>query len=86
MIEMLVVARDVYSQHKFDVGNTRKKFHVTLKFNIELKQQQPSKVPLHLKEKLENLPKEIKDAGVNMEMGDDNKMGSLYHYVSAQLC
>ena len=53
LIDMLVDARDVYSQHKFDVGKTRQKFHVTLKPNVELKRQRPSKVPLHLKEKLE---------------------------------
>ena len=31
LIDMLVDARDVYSQHKFDVGKTCQKFHVTLK-------------------------------------------------------
>ena len=31
LIDMLVDARDVYSQHKFDVGKTRQKFYVTLK-------------------------------------------------------
>ena len=45
LIDMLVDARDVYSQHKFDVGKTRQKFHVTLKPNVELKRQRPSKVP-----------------------------------------
>ena len=49
LIDMPVDARDVYSQHKFDVGKTRQKFHVTLKPNVELKRQRPSKVPLHLK-------------------------------------
>ena len=44
---MLVDARDVYSQPKFDVGKTRHNFPVTLKPNVELKQQRPSKVPLH---------------------------------------
>ena len=45
LIDMLVDAWDVYSQHKFDVGKTRQKFHVTLKPNVELKRQQPSKLP-----------------------------------------
>ena len=53
LIEMLVDARDKYSQHKFHVGETRKKFHVTLKPNVELKLQSSGKVPLHLKEKNE---------------------------------
>ena len=29
LIDMLVDARDVYSQHKFDVGKTPQKFNVT---------------------------------------------------------
>ena len=48
LIDMIVDARDVYSQHKIDVGKTGQKFHVTLKPNVELKQQRPSKIPLHL--------------------------------------
>ena len=60
LIDMLVDARDVYSQHKFDVGKTRQNFHVTLKPNVELKRQRPSKVPLHLKEKLEKLLTQLK--------------------------
>ena len=39
--------------NSIDVGETRQNFHVTLKLNVELKRQQPSKVPLHFKEKLE---------------------------------
>ena len=50
LIGMLIDSRDVYSQHKYDVGKTRQKFHVTLKPNVELKRQRPSKVPLHLNE------------------------------------
>ena len=38
LIDMLVDARDVYSQNKFDVCKIRQKFHVTLKPNVELKQ------------------------------------------------
>ena len=45
LIDMLVDARDVYSQHKFDVGKTRQKFHVTLKPKVELKRQELAKFP-----------------------------------------
>ena len=75
---MLVDAREVYSQQEFDVGKTRQNFHVTLKPNVELKRQRPRKVPLHLKEKLEKLLKELKDAEITREMGDDDDMGSLF--------
>ena len=63
-IDMLIDSRDVYSQHKFDVDKTRQKFHVTLKPNVELKRQRPSKVHLHLKEKLEKLLTQLKDTDI----------------------
>ena len=68
LIDMLVDARVVYSQHKIDVGKTRRKFHVTLKPNVELKRQRTSKVPLHLKEKLEKQLTQLKDADIFREM------------------
>ena len=77
-IDMLLDSRDVYSQHKFDVGKTRQKFHVTLKPKAELKRQRPSNVPLHLKEKLEKLLTQLKDADIIREMGDDDETGSLF--------
>ena len=78
LIDMLIDSRDVYSQHKFDVGKTRQNFHVTLKPNVELKKQRPSKVTLHLKEKLEKLLTQLKDADIIREIGDDDEMGSLF--------
>ena len=75
---LLVDAPDVYSQHKFDVGKAGQKFHVTLKPNVELKQQQLSKVPLHLKKKLEKLLTQLKDANIIREMGDDGDIVSLF--------
>ena len=78
LIDMLLDSRDVYSRHKFDVAKTRQKFRVTLKPKAELKRQQPSKVPLHLKEKLEKLLTQLKDADIIREMGDDDEMGSLF--------
>ena len=78
LIDMLIDSKDVYSLHKFDVGKTRQKFHVTLKLNVELKRQRASKVPLHLKDKLEKLLTQLKDADIIREMGDDDEMGSLF--------
>ena len=78
LIDMLVDSRDDYSQHKLDVDKTRQKFHVTLKPNVEMKRQRPSKVPLHLKEKLEKQLTQLEDADIILEMGDVDKMGSLF--------
>ena len=78
LIDMLTDSRDVYWQHKFDVGKTRQKFFVKLKPNLELKRQRPSNLPIHLKKKLEKLLTELKDADIFREMGDDDEMGSLF--------
>ena len=74
---MSIDARDVHSQQKFDVGRTRRKFHVTLKLSVELKRGRPSRVPLHLKEKQKKLLTQLRDADIIREMGDDDEMGSL---------
>ena len=78
LIDMLIDSKDVYSVYKFDVLKTRQKFHVTLKLNVELKRQRASKVPPHLKNNLEKLLTQLKDADIIQEMGDDNEMGSLF--------
>ena len=78
LIEMLIDSKDVYFLHKFDVGKTRQNFNVTLKPNVVLKRQRASKVPLHLKKKLEKLLTQLKDADIIREMGDDDEMGSLF--------
>ena len=77
-IDMLFDSKDLYSLHKFDVGKTRQKFYVTLEPNAELKRQGASKVPLHLKDKLEKLLTQLEDADILREMGDYDKMGSLF--------
>ena len=78
LIDMLIESKGVYSLHKFDVGKTQQNIHVTLKPNVELKRQRASKVPLHLKDKLEKVLAQIKDADIIQEMGDDDEMGSLF--------
>ena len=78
LIDLLIDSRDVYSQHIFNVGKTRQKFHVTLKPNVELKRQRPGKVPLRLKEKVEKLLTQLKDADIIRQMADDDEMGSLF--------
>ena len=78
LIDMLIDSRDVYRQHKFDVGKTHQKFHVKVKPNVKLKKQRPIKVPLHLKEQLEKLLIQLKDGDDIREMGEDDEMGSLF--------
>ena len=78
LFDLIVDARIVYSQHFFVVGKTRREIHVTLNPNIELKRQGPSKIPLHLKQKLEKPLIQLKGDNIFCEMGDDDGMGSLF--------
>ena len=75
---MLIDSKDVYSLHNFDVAKSRQKIHVTIKQNVDLKRQRASKVPLHLKDKLEKLLSQLNDAHIIREMGDDDDMGSVF--------
>ena len=75
---MLVDVLDILSQQEFDVGKTGQKFHVTLKPNVELKRKRPSKVLLHLKEKLEKILTQSKDSDIIRKKGDDDTIGSLF--------
>ena len=78
LFDMIIDSRDVYSQHKFDIGQTKLKFHVTLKPNSEIRKQRLSKCPLHLEDKLEKLLGQLQDSGIIREMGDDDELGSLF--------
>ena len=75
---MIIDSRDFYFQHKFDIGQTDQKFHVTLKPISELRKKWPSKCPLHLKDKLEKLHGQLQDSVIIQETGDDYGLGSLF--------
>ena len=52
VMKLLARHKDAYSQHKYDVGKIKQKFHVKLLPNSNLTKQRPSRVPLHRQEKL----------------------------------
>ena len=76
LLRTLTKNKDVYSQHKYDVGKIKQKFHVKLLPNSTLTKQRPSKVPLHYQEKLENFLEQLCKTGIVREMGNDKEMGS----------
>ena len=76
LLRTLTKNKDVYSQHKYDVGKIKQKFHDKLLPNSTLTKQRPSKVPLHYQEKLENLLEQLCKTGIIREMGNDKEMGS----------
>ena len=78
LIEMIIDSRDVNCQHKFYIGHTKQKIQITLKPNSEIKKQQPSKCPLHLRDKLEKLLGQLQDSGIIQEMGDYDELGSVF--------
>ena len=78
LIVIIIDSRDVFSQHKLDIGQTEQKCHVTLKPNSELRKQRPGKCLLHLKDKLEKLLGQLQDSGIIREVGYDDELGSLF--------
>ncbi len=76
LILEILKSRDVYSQHKYDVGTIKQKFHVKLQPNAELKRQRPSKVAIHYQERLQVLLKTMQEAGIIREMGSELEMGT----------
>ena len=70
--------KDVYSQHKYDVGKIKQTINIKLLPNSTLTKQRPSRVPLHHQEKLEILLDQLCKAGTIREMGDDTEMGSSF--------
>ena len=77
-LRVLVENNDVFCNFLYNVGKTTQEFHVKLKKDAELPKQRSSKVPLHCRDRLEFLLKELQWAGIIHEMGSDLEMGSLF--------
>ena len=75
-METLIQNKDVYSQHKYDVGKIKQKFNLKLLPNVTLSKQRASKVPPHYQGKLEKLLGQLCKTGIIREMGNDKEMGS----------
>ena len=78
LIDKLVDVRDVYFHHKFNLGKSRQRFHDTMKPDIKLNGQGFGKDSFHSKGNLASLVRQLKDAAVFSEMGDDVEMGSIF--------
>ena len=78
LIQMLIEDQDVYSHHKYDIGKTKHKFHIPLKKDATFKKQRPSKIPVHLRDKLDKLMDEIIQAGIVRELNEKDDMNSWF--------
>ena len=75
-MNILLQNKDVYSQHKYDVGLKKQKFHVNLLPNSVLTKQRPSRVSLHYQKKLNDLLDQLCESGKFKEMRSNTEMGS----------
>ena len=78
LVDMIIDFWDVYSQHQFDIGQTRQKIHVTLEPNSKPRKKWPRKCPLHLKDKLEKLLGQLQDSIIIRKMGVDDELRSIF--------
>ena len=78
LLRVIVENNDVFSKFTSDVGKITHEFHVKSKKDAELRKQRTSKVPLHYRDRQENLLNELQRAGIIREMGSDVEMLSLF--------
>ena len=78
LIEIILQDNDVYSHHKYDIGRTKHKFHLPLKKDATFKKQRRSKIPIHLRDKLEKLMGELIQAGIIWELNENDDMNSWF--------
>ena len=60
------------------ISAARKKFHIPLKKDCEFKKQRSSKVPLHLRDKLEASMDELIQAGIIRELNEHDDLNSWF--------
>ena len=78
LAKVLIADNDVYSHHKYDIGRTKQKFNIPLIKDAQFKKQRPSKVPFHLRDKLEVLMDELIQAGIIRELDENDDMNSWF--------
>ena len=78
LIEKIIEDNDVYSHLKYDIGRTKHKFHLPLKKDATFKKQRPSKITIHLRDKLEKLMDELNQAGKIRELNENDDMHSWF--------
>ena len=66
---MLLKYKTCYATHKNDVGKISTPFRIRLKPNAQLMTQRPSKVPIHYRDKLNVLLKELEKYNIIKQIG-----------------
>ena len=70
---MLLEYKTCYATHKNDVGKISTPFRIRLKPNAQLMTQRPSKVPIHYRDKLNVLLKELEKYNIIKQIGSSSQ-------------
>ena len=75
---MLLKYKTYYATHKNDVGKISTPFRIRLKPNAQLMTQRPSKVPIHYRDKLNVLLKELENYNIIKQIGSSPQDKPVY--------
>ena len=75
---MLLKYKTCYATHKNDVGKISTPFRIRLKPNAQLMTQRPSKVPIHYRDKLNALLKELEKYHIIKQIGSSPQDKPVY--------
>ena len=78
LCNLLLKYKTCYATHKNDVGNIATPFRIRLKPNAQLITQRPSKVPIHYRDKLEKLLKELEKHNIIKPIGSSPQDKPVY--------
>ena len=71
----MIEDQDIFSHHKYDIRKTKHKPQLpSTKKNAMFKKQRPSKIPVHLRDKLDKLMDELIQAGIIRELNEKDDM------------
>ena len=78
LCNMLLKYKTCYATHKNDVGKLSTPFRIRLKPNAQLMTQRPSKVPIHYRDKLNVLLKELEKYNIIKQIGSSPQDKPVY--------
>ena len=78
LCNMLLKYKTCYATHKNDVGKISTPFRIRLKPNAQLMTQRPSKVPIHYRDKLNALLKELEKYNIIKQIGSSPQDKPVY--------
>ena len=78
LCNMLLKYKTCDATHKNDVGKISTPFRIRLKPNAQLLTQRPSKVPIHYRDKLNALPKELEKYNIFKQIGSSHQDKPVY--------